>query len=293
LSEECQILELFSSLVRILLPDYFYPTYSYNYDFAVLLGSSRGIGLGLVCRLLQYTNAIVIATCRHPEHATSLKELAQTYGDRLIVLPLEVTDSSQFTALLDALRQRSITSIDMVIANAGVATPDLNGDHASETTEHDMLHVFQTNVVGVMNTFQALRDIVLASETRVFAVMSSVMGSQTFVNTTGWATATSYRTSKTAANMFSICFAHDPAVKSRQGKVLCLHPGWVQTEMGGPNASIKVDDSAEGLVHVLDIAAGAQLGRDVIVGENFVKAQEAIKEKNTTFVSFNGELLSW
>eukprot|EP01039_Chlorochromonas_danica_P005466 gene5464-6017_t len=92
-----------------------------------LVGASRGIGLGLVGQILaSHPRDRVIATYRDQASSPKLVELTQTYPkDRLLILPLEVTSEESHKKLKEALEAEGINSIDILIANAGVASSNL------------------------------------------------------------------------------------------------------------------------------------------------------------------------
>jgi norsolorinic acid ketoreductase len=87
----------------------------------LITGASRGIGYGLVEHLLKLPESIVIATCRSPSTTTVFDELQQNYGSRLVVMMLDVTSEWAFEVLKGQLVEKSINSIDVLIANAGIA----------------------------------------------------------------------------------------------------------------------------------------------------------------------------
>jgi NAD(P)-dependent dehydrogenase (short-subunit alcohol dehydrogenase family) len=237
----------------------------------------------------------VIATCRTPETATALQDLIKAHGaHRLFVFPLDVTDHSQHIAVRESLRQHNITAIDIVIANAGVNSVGLRGDPATSTPEPEMHRIFQTNVVGVMHTLQTLQDLVMASPTKLFVVLSSILGSIGNADNSGFGGYTAYRVSKAALNMFSVCFANDPVVQG--SKMICLHPGWVQTDMGGAGgrkADIEVDECTDGILRVLDIATNVATNNNGVVEPQYEAFHNSLKSKNTVYVDFKGDILPW
>ncbi len=260
-------------------------------------GSSRGIGLGIASRLLKTTSARIIATCRTPSTATALHDLVKVHGEeRVMILPLDVTDHNQHIALRETLRQRGVNAIDVVVANAGVNSVGLRGDPATTTPDAEMNRVFQTNVIGVMHTLQNLQDLVLASPSKLFVVLSSIMGSITNVTNRNYGGATSYRVSKAALNMYSACFVNDPAIQQAQSKLICLHPGWVQTDMGGAGgrkADIEVDECTDGILRILDIATKTMTKQQVAVEQKYKIFHNEFENKNIVYVDYKGDLLSW
>lgn len=87
----------------------------------LVTGSSRGIGFGLVEHILQQPSTRVIATCRSPSTTRAFDQLVKKYEDRLVVMMLDVCSEWSFEALKGQLIEKSIFSIDVLIANAGIA----------------------------------------------------------------------------------------------------------------------------------------------------------------------------
>eukprot|EP00603_Paraphysomonas_imperforata_P014037 CAMPEP_0114483756 /NCGR_PEP_ID=MMETSP0104-20121206/19043_1 /TAXON_ID=37642 ORGANISM="Paraphysomonas imperforata, Strain PA2" /NCGR_SAMPLE_ID=MMETSP0104 /ASSEMBLY_ACC=CAM_ASM_000202 /LENGTH=200 /DNA_ID=CAMNT_0001659745 /DNA_START=37 /DNA_END=636 /DNA_ORIENTATION=+ len=191
----------------------------------LVTGANRGIGLGLVREILTLKNSRVLATCRDPQGASELSTLLQTHPDRMSVFPLDVASQDSFSKLVADIADSGITSIDVLIANAGIIGERQNFMHTSPA---DMTNVFNTNVkdlfspsrasphCGYLVTLslcaQSLSPLVLTSQSRLFMTISSNMGSVA-ATAAGSGGAVSYRVSKAAANMLSTCFAVDPAVK--------------------------------------------------------------------------------
>lgn len=185
-----------------------------------------GIGLGLVKRILQHHPEYrVFATCRKPNVASDLVALGQTYGaDRLIVAALDTTQRAEYDSVLSTLRAAGVTALDVLIANAGIASSN-RPDFPLDSTGEDMLNVYNTNVVGSVLTMQAFHNLVCAGESKIVMVVSSVLGS--IERVTGMGALTSYRASKAALNMVAMTYAENEALRAVGGKVIALHPGKV------------------------------------------------------------------
>lgn len=202
---------------------------------ALIVGASRGLGLGLAREYLR-RGWCVVATSRGP---SGLDALA---GDALEVEPLDVTREDEVSALRDGLRGRAL---GLLFVNAGIT------NRPSETmgavTTDEFVRVMVTNALAplrVMETFapQVERD-------GAIAVMSSGLGSVANNTAGGWEV---YRASKAALNTAVRSFA----ARHRDATVLTLDPGWVRTDMGGPNASLDVETSVRGLADVIAGRAG-------------------------------------
>lgn len=206
----------------------------------LITGANRGLGLELT---RQYANLgwQVLACCREPDNAVELGQLAAS-SDLVQVLELDVTRPDQIERLATALKDRPV---DILLNNAG--TYGQADARFGSTDPHRWLDAFAINTVGPMKVAEALLDNVLAGRRKVIASMSSKMGSITD-NTSGGSYV--YRSTKTALNMVMRSAAID--LRDRGAIVVLLHPGWVLTDMGGPNAEITVEESVRNLRRILD-----------------------------------------
>ncbi|MFC0676512.1 SDR family oxidoreductase [Lysobacter korlensis] len=216
----------------------------------LVTGANRGIGLEF-CRQLLERGAEVVATARSPGRANDLNHLAGEYPGRLHVLPLDVTEAKSIAELVRELPLVVDGRLDLLINNAGVLHSGERFGHVTSTNLDDSL---RTNASGPFLLTQALSE-ALEDGARV-ANISSQLGS--IENTTGFYTPT-YAISKAAQNMATRLLAN--ALRERGIVVLALHPGWVQTEMGGPDAQIPPTQAVEGLLRVIDDAELEQSGR--------------------------------
>jgi NAD(P)-dependent dehydrogenase (short-subunit alcohol dehydrogenase family) len=210
----------------------------------VITGASRGIGLELV-RQAVAAGHLVIAGVRNLDKARAKPELA---GAELI--SLDVTSDASVLAFAADVAKLS-QKIDVLINNAGVGVE--RTIRATETSPELLMKTFDTNVYGPVRVVTALLRELRAAPHAVIGNISSVMGS--FAENTGGSTA--YRMSKTALNMFS----QNLALEEKKLTVLALHPGWVQTDMGGTSAPVTPKQSAAGLLRVISTATTEQSGR--------------------------------
>lgn len=210
----------------------------------LITGANRGLGLEFARQYLM-AGARVIAACREPDQALALHALADL-GD-LLVLPLEVTDWPQVAALADTLRGERI---DVLVNNAGVY-----GGEAQALGEIDVelwQAVLAVNTIAPLKLVDAVLP--LLAPGAIVAQITSLMGS---IADNGSGGCYYYRSSKAALNMVNKSLAIDLA-----GRCLCvaLHPGWVLTDMGGPNALIDAKTSVAGMRQVLAQLTPAQSG---------------------------------
>ncbi|MGH6947277.1 MAG: SDR family oxidoreductase [Kiloniellales bacterium] len=210
----------------------------------LITGASRGLGLEFA-RSFATDGWTVHAACRRPAKATALAELApQVERHRL-----DVTDALQVAALA---RRLGDEPIDLLLNNAGIYGPKTA---FGESDYESWLGIFNVNTLGPMRMTEAFVEHVARSERRLIVNVTSRLGS--IGENSGGRFA--YRSSKAALNMIGNSLAIE--LKPRGITVLMVHPGWVQTDMGGPSASITPEQSIAGLRKVFDRATPADSGR--------------------------------
>jgi NAD(P)-dependent dehydrogenase (short-subunit alcohol dehydrogenase family) len=260
----------------------------------LITGCSRGIGLGLVKSFLNQ-GCTVVATARRPSDSEELENLKSKFSSNLHVYPLDVVSKESHIALKRSLLSCGITDLDIVIANAGKSNPAHPDDPATSSSEEDMLDVFRTNVIGTMYTFQTFHEMLKGS--KLLVAISSRLGSLSLAHSEMEGGVTSYRASKAALNSFALSFSVEPDVISSGIKVICMHPGWVQTDMGnagGRLASLPVEKCCDNISNVLSQASSIQLGgkrkKSVSSLEEFTSA---LGTNQCVFVNYDGKLIPW
>ncbi len=205
----------------------------------LLIGASRGLGLGLA-QQLHAGGWQVTATVRDPQHAEALRALP---GVR--IESLDIDDAKALENLHQRLRGELF---DVLYVNAGISGPQ----HQSPAmaTQAELGQLFMTNAVAPLRL--AERFAAQVREGGTVAFMSSILGSIALNDSSHLAL---YKASKAALNCLSRGFHAEQS--ARHLTVLCLHPGWVRTEMGGPDAPLDVATSCAGLVRQLDAQAGS------------------------------------
>ena len=206
---------------------------------ALIIGASRGIGLGLV-KEFSAQGWTVIATVRDPQRAEALAGIP---GVR--VESLEMTDASQGAALAQRLAG---TRLDLLYINAGVS--GRRELAANDASLDEVAELFMTNAVAPLRLAEQLLPLVKPMQ-GVIVFMSSVMGSVEAGPGMGMPL---YGASKAALNHLTRNFAL--GLGDAGPTVLSLHPGWVQTEMGGDDAPLDIATSCTGLVEQVTRAAG-------------------------------------
>jgi NAD(P)-dependent dehydrogenase (short-subunit alcohol dehydrogenase family) len=195
----------------------------------LITGANRGLGLEFA-KQYKADHAEVIACCRNPENALALKALGVT------TMSLDISSSDSISRLAEALHAKPI---DILINNAGVYGPDRQS--ADDCDFDGLLETVHINALAPLMLAATLKANLLAGAEKKLAFLTSKMGS--ISDSSGGFLA--YRASKAALNMIADSISKE---WRRDGiAVALLHPGWVQTDMGGTSAPIKPEDSVKGL----------------------------------------------
>ncbi len=221
---------------------------------ALIVGASRGLGYGLAQRFLE-RGWNVIATERQGSARPGLRNLAAN-NPRLTVETVDIDSADEIKTLYTRLAGRPIR---LLMVNAGVA-----GD-PNASFEQRLIAVMRTNVGGAMTAVRHLSPLVRADG--VVAVMSSELGSIADNTQGGWEP---YRCSKAALNQSLRSFAAE--MHDAPWSLTAVAPGWVKTDMGGPEANLDVETSTNGVTDVL-------LSR--------------FARRGLAFLNYRGETLPW
>ncbi|SNS00040.1 NAD(P)-dependent dehydrogenase, short-chain alcohol dehydrogenase family [Methylobacillus rhizosphaerae] len=217
----------------------------------LITGASRGLGLEFT---KQYAQAgwHVLAGCRNPENAEDLLQLATHFKDLISVHKLNVGNFHQIDELAASLDNQPL---DILINNAGIY-PDSPNQNFSDADYDAWLESFRINSLAPVKMAQAFTPHLKQGRIKKLINMTSKMGSIAD-NTSGGSYL--YRSSKAALNAISKSLSIELA---KDGiTTLVLHPGWVLTDMGGPNALINAEQSVSGLRQVIDRATLADAGK--------------------------------
>ncbi|OAR24631.1 3-oxoacyl-ACP reductase [Streptomyces sp. ERV7] len=204
---------------------------------ALIIGASRTLGLGLASEYLR-RDWNVIGTVRGSGR-TGLHDLADASAGRLTIESLEMTEPEQISALRDRLARRTL---DLLFVNAAITRGDIPIGDVSTAM---FTEVMVTNALSPMRVVESLRPLV--APTGTIGVMSSDQGSIA-LNTEGGQDL--YRASKSALNQLMRSYAARHAADTRT--LLLMDPGWVRTELGGPDAELGVEESIPGVAQTIE-----------------------------------------
>jgi NAD(P)-dependent dehydrogenase (short-subunit alcohol dehydrogenase family) len=205
----------------------------------LIAGASRGIGLELARRLAKQGERVTASVRSERGRATLATALAPL-GDRGRLLSFDTRDESQISAAAAQVTE----PVDVLVANAGAYGP--KRQTALDMDFAGALDLFSVNSLGPLRVAQAFLPQLRLGERPRIVMMSSVLGSMALAGTVNAA----YRASKAALNKFAQCLADE--LRPSGVAVVSMHPGWVRTDMGGPGATLSVEESAEGIIKVVE-----------------------------------------
>ncbi|MCZ6834161.1 MAG: SDR family oxidoreductase [Planctomycetota bacterium] len=217
----------------------------------IVTGANRGLGLELT-RQLSRTGHEVIATVRKVDEADHLADLAHEIHE------LEVTRPESVAAFAASIKGRPI---DVLINNAAL------GGVLEQHDLEKMLDYFNVNALGPLRLVRAVLPNLRAGQRKLIVNISSKMGSIEANQSGG---SYGYRASKAALNMITKNLALE--LEGDGFTSVVIHPGWVKTDMGGPNAQITVEESVASVLGVI-----GQLS----------------EKDNGSFLDLDGTMLPW
>jgi NAD(P)-dependent dehydrogenase (short-subunit alcohol dehydrogenase family) len=229
----------------------------------VITGAGKGIGFELTQFALEAGHSVV-ALVRDPDSARGLQSAKKDHGSKLEILKCDVSDSGAVGAAADQLLVKfENQGLDVLINNAGILTD--NDDHLSMLTPQGLDSVLRTNSMAPVLVTQGLIKALLKAKSPKVVNITSQLGSIADNSSGGYYV---YRMSKAALNMFTKTLS----IEYPQITALALHPGWVRTQMGGPQAPTLPRESARGLFKIIIEATSGQSGQ---------------------FIDFRGQSLPW
>lgn len=230
----------------------------------LITGTNRGIGLEFTRQYLARGDR-VIATCRNIEAADDLKALGSSHDDLGARLEIRQLDVASLESMQEFVQQLADTPIDIFINNAGVYGP--TNVKFGDVDAQAWASVLQVNSIAPLMLSQLLMPNLRQGKDKKLLYLTSKMGSIDDNNGGG---SYIYRSSKTALNSVVKSLAIDLAAEGFSAAV--LHPGWVLTDMGGPNALIESKTSVTGMLKVVDDLGPASSG---------------------SFFNYDGSIIAW
>ena len=200
-----------------------------------ITGGNRGIGKGLV-EIFSENNKVFFSARDKQKAKSVIESIGNENIDYVI---MDVADERNVLNGIESLKEKT-DSIDILINNAGILIPGLKHKiDAVETDDESILKTFNINTVGVLRVCKAVLPI-MQPLSRIINI-SSGMGQME-----GMATGSiAYRLSKSALNALTIVLSQE--LSSKDIKVNAICPGWVQTDMGGYEATLTVKESVESI----------------------------------------------
>ncbi|XP_060891013.1 C-signal [Labrus mixtus] len=247
----------------------------------VVTGSNRGIGLELVRQLAQQVKeeeTHLYACCREPEgsRAQTLRELAAQHPGKISIIRLDISDEESISAAVQAVSEHiGDGGLNLLINNAAINKP-ASPAPLSATEKKHMMDVYETNVVGpflLAKMFLPLLqraaerdspennkgDTMSCRRSAIINISTLISSIEKCPESFSVAQMYPYRTSKAALNMLTRCQAED--FRTHNILVTAVHPGWVQTEMGGDQAPLTTQDSVRGMLSVMVSFSNKDCGR--------------------------------
>ena len=218
---------------------------------ALITGANRGIGLEF-CRQYAAEGWRVLACSRYPEKSDELNRLATGNPELIIVHALDVADHVEIDRLAQVLTGESI---DLLINNAGIY-PDSDKSGFGHTDYAEWIQAFRINTMAPLKMAETFAAQIARGKQKTIVTITSKMGS--IADNSGGGSYL-YRSSKAAVNMVVKSLAID--LKPLGITAVVFHPGWVKTDMGGPNAMISAEQSVSGMRQVISGLSPADSGK--------------------------------
>lgn len=237
-------------------------------DHVLITGASRGLGLEFTRQYLQ-RDAKVFAGYRRPETAGALQAMSKSHPNRLMLVPLDVSDEESICRSAGIVAQHT-DRLNVLINNAGIGGVD------SRTGKQEQLGTFHMDDACVVLRTMAVGPLLLAQECMA---MLETAGTAKIINiTSGYGSVSSnthkfpyyYSAAKSAMNQLMRTLAEE--VRPSGISVVLLDPGSVSTDMGGPTAPLTPTQSVNGMLQIID---GLTL------------------ERSNTFLNWQGKQMPW
>ena len=227
----------------------------------MIVGATRGIGLELT---KQYSNEgnQVIACARDTGNSSLLDEVASA-SDNIKIEQLDIADPVSIDSASSRIGEGAIDSVIIVAGWVGGMPDNQTIDNIDIDEWHNTLNI---NTIGPLLVAKAFKSNMAASGKGNFMILSSQLAASTWPMGGMYIYSTTKAAVSKVGQILALDWAEDPIIVS------VMHPGWVQTDMGGPTAEITAEESASGI-------------RNVISG--------LTKEDSGNFYKWNGDIHPW
>ena len=219
---------------------------------ALVTGANRGIGLEIARQLAERGNRIILGARNFAQGEAAAKGLSAN-GAKVFPAELDVTHDASISMLVSEVSSK-FKRLDILVNNAGILIDD--SDRPSEAKPETVLTTLETNLVGPWRLCQAFLPLMQRNGYGRIVNVSSGAGALSEMSDNLYAPA--YSISKTALNALTIMFASE--LRGTNILVNALCPGWVRTDMGGPNAPRSVQEGADTAVWLATLPDGGPTG---------------------------------
>ncbi|HUO58623.1 MAG TPA: SDR family oxidoreductase [bacterium] len=209
-------------------------------ETVLVTGANRGIGFA-VAKVYAESGDKVFAACRQPEKAEELKKLQKSHPGLVEPVALEVDSDDSVQAAAKVVAGKS-AHLDALINMAGI----MPGKYDSKLEDLDFKYcreAYETNVLGCLRTAKFFLPLLRKAKGARIVNVTSGLGS---ISGTDNPNFYAYGASKSALNKVSRTLAFE----LKKDNIVCvaLDPGWVKTDMGGPNAWLTPEQSSTAIV---------------------------------------------
>ncbi|MDQ0111059.1 SDR family NAD(P)-dependent oxidoreductase [Paenibacillus harenae] len=233
-------------------------------------GADRGVGLALTSVWLSKGHTVFAG--QYAKDTQGLTELRQRYGERVHIVQLDVSSDESVAGAVSSVSDRA-GQLDLLFNNAAILG-DIQAKMTDMLNYTEMMDVFNVNTLGSLRMSRSFMPLLMKSETKMIVNISSEAGSISNCYRDSWY---AYCMSKAALNMQSKLIHN--GMKPLGGRVLVMHPGWVQTYMQGKldaGAELTPEQSASSITRVVE----EKLAQDPTLAE-------------CEYVDYKGAAMSW
>jgi NAD(P)-dependent dehydrogenase (short-subunit alcohol dehydrogenase family) len=221
----------------------------------LITGSSRGLGLEFTRQYLEKGDN-VIASCRKPEKANDLQNLKERFPENLTIVQLDVTSEEDRNRIFKQVKT-DFGSLDVLINNAGI----ISGEEGKifnlgEVYKEDFTKVFLVNSIAPLLMSEKLLPLLEKGDKSKIVNITSLNGCITKRSVGG---KYSYCTSKAALNMITKILSND--LQDKGIIALAIHPGWIKTDMGGPNAPQEKEEPISMIIDLIEKTSISHSGK--------------------------------